>query len=60
MENKNGRKKSENIRVPLDVPKEQFENLKEFTSKRAATVNGTIRIAIDKFLKDENEKDNKK
>ena len=55
-----GRKKTENVRVPLDVSKEQFQSLKEFTTKRAATVNGTIRIAIDKYLESEKEKENKK
>ena len=43
--------KEKNIkRIPLDVPKEKYEQIKNHASAHAETVNGFIKRAIDETM----------
>ncbi len=47
--------KKENLkRIPLDVPKEKYEQIKDHASSRSETVNGFIKRAIDETISRDN------
>ena len=50
----NKKYKRENLkRIPLDVPLEKYDEIKEHATSRNETVNGFIKRAIDKTIQDD-------
>ena len=41
-------------RVPLDIPIEKYEQIKEYASSHSETINGFIKRAIDETMEREN------
>ena len=44
-------------RIPLDVPKEKYNQIKEHSEKCGETVNGFIKRAIDETMKRDDDHD---
>lgn len=51
--------KTDYVRVPLQLKRDQYTQLTEHTRKNGQTTTGAIRIAIDQYLEKEGEKKDK-